>query len=72
MGKELIADYDTDTDFVIRIRIFTADTDGYPQAFLQYLIHIRIYVLVWLIVEKMHFCRMSFAEIWIVSWTFTH
>jgi len=23
----------TDTDFGIRIRIFTADTDGYPQAF---------------------------------------
>jgi len=23
----------TDTEFGIRIRIFTADTDGYPQAF---------------------------------------
>jgi len=27
----------TDTDFGIRIRIITADTGGYPQAFLYYL-----------------------------------
>nr|CAD2165847.1 unnamed protein product [Meloidogyne enterolobii] len=41
-----IPDMDTDTDLGIRIRIFPADTDGYPQAFFNICIHIRIHVLV--------------------------
>jgi len=32
-GLNFGPDLHTDTDLGIRIRIFTADTDGYPQAF---------------------------------------
>ena len=60
-----------DTNFGIRIRIYMADADGYPQASLCYRVHAQVWFLYYLVINSLlgtYYIWDTISGIHIHSW----